>query len=255
MSESSKPMTVIIPTIALAFLLAMVLLSGWDHSLFIASNKLAQVLPDSFWQILTTLAAPLVAPLLVFTLFHKQPLFLRTLLIGVGLAIVCNYGLKYGFAYPRPASVLAAGDFFHTVPIINSPSFPSGHTITIFSLMSLISHWINNTRLTILLFVVAFVISLSRIAVGAHWPSDVLFGALVGWIIGWAAVMIQCRLGDTIHPKLVLGIYFVGLFVGIFALVTKTPYPAGQWLSTAIALFTIAYSLRSITELLHRQKG
>ena len=255
MSEFSKPMTVIIPTISLTFFLAIVLLSGLDHSLFISSNKLAQVLPHSFWQILTTLSAPLVAPLLIFTLFHKQPLFLRALLISISLGIICNYGLKYGFAYPRPASVLAADGFFHSGPKIASPSFPSGHTLTIFLLMSLISHWLNNTRLSMALFTVAFVISLSRIAVGAHWPSDVLFGALVGWVIGWFSVLIHRRLSDTIHSTLVLGIYFVGLFVGIFALVTKTPYPAGQWLSTAIALFTIAYSLKSITELLHRQKG
>ena len=255
MTHQPKPLSVIIPITVLAVLLAACLLGDWDHSLFIESNKLMQVLPESIWQFLTTLSGPLVAPLLVFTLFYKQPLFLRTLLIAVVLGMIANYGLKYGFSYPRPASVLAANDFFSSGPKMSSPSFPSGHTLTIFLLMSLVSQWLRDLRLTVILFTIASVLSLSRIAVGAHWPSDVLFGALLGWSLGWLAIQISAKFVDITHPNLTLGIYFIGLFAGIFALINKTPYPAGQWLSTAIALFTIAYSLRSITELLHRQKG
>ena len=255
MMNQSKPLSVIIPSSILAALLGACLLSGWDHSLFIESNKLAQVLPETVWQIFCTLSDPLVAPLLIFTLFYKNPLFLRALIIASILGLMCNYGLKYGFDYPRPASVLAANEFFSIGPKIHSPSFPSGHTLTIFLLMSLVSHWVKNIRLTVVLFLVAVIISSSRIAVGAHWPSDVLFGALVGWIIGWLALQINTRLGDPVQPNPALGVYFFGLFIGIFALIGKTPYPAGQWLSTAVALFTIAYSLKSITELLHRQKG
>ncbi|PID46924.1 MAG: hypothetical protein CSB47_01715 [Proteobacteria bacterium] len=259
MTTSNKPWSVLIPVLLLAVLLGVCLLNGGDYWLFIQGNRLAQSLPPTFWQILSTLADPLAAPLIVFALFYKQPLFLRALLIGAIMALTVSFGLKYGFGLPRPTDVLAAHEFVKSGPDMQSPSFPSGHTITIFLLMSLISHWFGNMHLTVSLFVIALGISLSRIAVGAHWPSDILLGALLGWAIGWVAIQINQqisqRLGDTLSEKWLLSIYFTGLLTGIYALITKTPYPDGQWLSTAAALFAIAYGLRSITECLHQQKG
>ena len=82
-----------------------------------------------------------------------------------------------------------------------------------------------------------------------------LFGALLGGVIGWLAVEINSRLNEEVPEKLALAGYFIALFSGIYCLINKTAYPSGQWLSTAVALFCIAYALRSITKLLHREKG
>src|SRR3954465_7291580 len=47
--------------------------------------------------------------------------------------------------------------------------------------------------LSALLLVAAASIALSRIAVGAHWPMDVVVGALAGVSAGWAGMKVTYR--------------------------------------------------------------
>jgi membrane-associated phospholipid phosphatase len=57
-------------------------------------------------------------------------------------------------------------------------SFPSGHTITAFSLAAAVS--ILFPRLSILAFVAAVSIGISRILITSHYLSDVIAGAGIG---------------------------------------------------------------------------
>ena len=57
-------------------------------------------------------------------------------------------------------------------------SFPSGHTVTAFA-TALALGWFA-PRLRWPLFALAVLIGLSRVGVGAHYPSDVLAGAALG---------------------------------------------------------------------------
>lgn len=236
-------------------LLIITLISNVDKSLFIGLNQFSQIIPDTYWGFITTLSDPIIAPLLVFSLFYRKQLFLRALLIALIVALLANYSLKYGFGFERPTSILDSSTYKLIGPIPASPSFPSGHTLTLFSLAGLISAWYQNKKISILVFTLAALISFARVSLGVHWPSDVLFGALLGGAIGWLAIEINAHLSEKIPEKLALATYFIALFTGIYCLVTKTAYPSGQWFSTAVALFCIAYALRSITELLHREKG
>ena len=240
---------------AFFILLALCLLVKADETLFLELNRGSQIIPGSIWGSLTTLSDPMTAPLLVFTMYYRNQLFLRAFFIALILAVIGNYSLKYGFGFERPPLILDHSLFNLIGPIPTSPSFPSGHTITLFSLIGLISVWYQKRTVSIAIIILASIISFSRISVGAHWPSDVLFGALIGCFIGWVALEVNTRLNQKIAPNLALAAYFITLFCGIFSLISKTPYPSGQWLSTAVAMFAIAYSLKAITELLHRQKG
>lgn len=64
-----------------------------------------------------------------------------------------------------------------------SASFPSGHAAFYFGLSTVVYFY--NKKLGILFLVFSFLISLSRIFVGVHWPSDILAGAIVGVFSGW----------------------------------------------------------------------
>lgn len=69
----------------------------------------------------------------------------------------------------------------------NTSSFPSGHSCTIFGLAFALA--LLFPRLRVLWFAVAVVVGFSRVAVLAHYPSDVVVGGYVG-VLGaatWAA--------------------------------------------------------------------
>jgi membrane-associated phospholipid phosphatase len=64
-------------------------------------------------------------------------------------------------------------------------SFPSGHTLEGFAVASAFSILIPKRKLYIPVFIWASVVAYSRMALGVHYPSDVLGGMLIGSFIGW----------------------------------------------------------------------
>jgi len=63
-------------------------------------------------------------------------------------------------------------------------SFPSAHTATAVAFAVALSHLYPRGRTIFLLF--AGIVGLQRIATSSHFASDVLAGALVGWVVGHA---------------------------------------------------------------------
>jgi membrane-associated phospholipid phosphatase len=65
-------------------------------------------------------------------------------------------------------------------PAIGS-SFPSGHTSQVFFIATLVAqHFHLSIGLVILLYVIALLVGITRMYVGAHYPRDVLAGAILG---------------------------------------------------------------------------
>ncbi len=67
-------------------------------------------------------------------------------------------------------------------------SFPSGHTAASFAFVSVLWFVKAPKKLSITCTVIAMLISLSRLYVGVHYPSDIIGGVLIGIICGFAAV-------------------------------------------------------------------
>ena len=57
-------------------------------------------------------------------------------------------------------------------------SYPSGHTATLFTLAAVTAAFY--PRLAVPVFTVAVLGGVSRVAIGMHWPSDVVAGAVLG---------------------------------------------------------------------------
>lgn len=100
--------------------------------------------------------------------------------ISCAVAIVIGEGLKILLARYRPVMLFESGaygfHFFSTQWALNST--PSGHTLRMFSVMTALAMLFPRGRIPF--FTIAVLVGLSRIAVTAHYPSDVLFGAFIG---------------------------------------------------------------------------
>ena len=78
---------------------------------------------------------------------------------------------------------------------VSHTSFPSGHASFYFALSTIIYSY--NKKAGILFFAGSFLIVISRVFVGVHWPSDILAGAFLGIIMG----VILNKLFRRVHYK------------------------------------------------------
>jgi len=107
-------------------------------------------------------------------------------LLAMALGMLCtNVVLKQLVLRPRPYVTMEG-----LIPLLTSAdpnSFPSGHTCAAFAAgvawaRALPWRWARTAAV-----IQAVCMGLSRLYVGVHYPSDVIAGALVGLICGWAA--------------------------------------------------------------------
>ena len=94
--------------------------------------------------------------------------------------IVITEIIRFFFFRPRPF-VIEKVNLILTHDA--NASFPSGHAAFFFALATAV--YFCNKKWGILFFVFAFLISISRVFGGIHWPADILAGAAVGIFSGW----------------------------------------------------------------------
>ena len=71
-------------------------------------------------------------------------------------------------------------------------SFPSGHTTQTFFLVTLLMHRFQlGVGGTVILYAVAVLVGFTRMYVGAHYPRDVIGGAVLGSVWGVLAILVD----------------------------------------------------------------
>lgn len=68
-----------------------------------------------------------------------------------------------------------------------SSSFPSGHSTEVFSLATTLALLFPKRRFILPAFAWALLIAYTRMALGVHYPSDVVAGMILGMALGYAA--------------------------------------------------------------------
>jgi len=148
-------------------------------------QQIDRALPDDGWWLLTWLGdAQFTLALLAIAALPHAPRWLMAMLWGALPTTLFVHGLKWAVHAERPISVLGPEGVHVVGAALRHGSFPSGHTATAFlaaGCVVLCLSAMRQRRWALPIIAVAALVGLSRVAVGAHWPLDVLVGAAGGW--------------------------------------------------------------------------
>lgn len=128
--------------------------------------------------------------LLLFLMIRKTKQKFYVPLFGIVLVIVCSDQTTSSFMKPffqrlRPCHAPDLSNLIYEIKACGGRyGFASSHAANAFGLATFFHYLFRNTY-TCLLLAWAFLVSYSRIYLAAHYPSDVLAGALVGWFFAF----------------------------------------------------------------------
>ena len=128
---------------------------------------------------------------------------------AIGLA------LKYSIGRARPYHG-SKWDFKPFSFNNENASFPSGHTISAFSVASVFAAKYDSLWIGVTAYGAASAVALQRINSNNHWPTDVLFGAFLGTVTGRAVVRFE-RMCPTCKSALLLRPVYSPGFSGMTA--------------------------------------
>ena len=105
------------------------------------------------------------------------------------VGMLLQQGLKQWV--PRVRACLTEGGPDQRVGIPDAGSFPSGHTLH--AVLAAVTVCLQVSLLAFVYVPVAVLIALSRVALGVHYPSDVVAGAIVGTVLAVAFQLLRGR--------------------------------------------------------------
>lgn len=146
------------------------------------------------WQAWAVIAASiliwlLVGWYLVGVLWQKrhQPSNIFALVLGGSMVYLFNIFLTFWWWRPRPFLLLDIDPIIHVS--VASKSFPSDHAALAFFVAYLLSH--HQKKWTPAVYILASIVAIGRVAVGVHYPLDVLAGAVVGIGFGYLTIEVE----------------------------------------------------------------
>lgn len=113
------------------------------------------------------------------------------------MLVANNIILKNLIARPRPCATYP--ELVELVHIPTSYSFPSGHTVSAMAVAFTILT--QHKKLGIVAVIMAFLMGLSRLYVGVHFPTDVYGGIIVGAAIAFAVYYAEKKITPVLVKK------------------------------------------------------
>ena len=231
-----KPTLFLVP---LGLLLALVIMLYSQHALSV--DQYVAIQKSYFLQINATLSqfpvliynltqlgdALIFLSLLSLFVIYAPKLWEALLSASIVSAIFSNV-FKILFAVPRPAAMFDPTSF--TIigkTLTGHNSLPSGHSITIFTILTVLLFSFMPTKLTRKILwttgsiLAGLLLVFTRVGVGAHYPLDVLTGSIIGYISGLAGLFIcrRYKLWQWINDKKYYPVFMV-LFLVCFIVIT-----------------------------------
>jgi membrane-associated phospholipid phosphatase len=199
--------------------LAFVILSGLNKPLFIAVNSFGQHFYSFIWENLTFLGDTLSACAIMVLFIRKRPDLIWSGILATLMATLIVNIIKSYFDIPRPPVIIDKDLISVIGPALSRHSFPSGHTVTIFALAGVLVFYFRTIFSSISIILLALMVGISRIAVGVHWPEDVLAGAALGILCATTGVYLVTKLGWNRNKTLQLIVGFLLIISIIYLLI------------------------------------
>lgn len=186
--------SLVLPLLAMS-LAVLLAVTDTNITAFRTLQALSIQLPNDLWRLITWLGdTQLCLALLALVALPRHPRWLMAMIWAALPATLFVHGIKASLPAARPLGVLGA-DSVHVIgAALHHGSFPSGHTATAFVAAGCLVLSVPLARRWLWALPaigLAALVGLSRVAVGAHWPVDVLAGAAGGWACAalgvWAA--------------------------------------------------------------------
>jgi len=166
----------------------MELLYSIDLSIFYFLNHtISTGFLDKFFTIITNVKNWYIAyVILIGIALIKGGTHGRIAVIGILILIIVSdqFGyriLKELFQRVRPCNVL--NDVLTPIGCIANFSFPSNHALNNFAAATFLFKLYPKYKWAF--FITAILVSLSRVYLGVHYPSDILGGAIIGALLGY----------------------------------------------------------------------
>ena len=160
-----------------------------DYYLFYLLNQYAlksKILDDAAVFFANWSGYLMVAAFLIFLWQKRAPIskkaeiftgcFLPAIVSRLGITVL----IRHLYYRPRPYLTDAVNVL---IDKSREPSFPSGHAAFFFAFS--LAVYYHNKKLGTVFLAVSVLMALARIFAGAHWPSDIPAGALVGIFSVW----------------------------------------------------------------------
>jgi undecaprenyl-diphosphatase len=246
-------------------------------ALFRQVNDLGPAAPV-LWSCLSVAGLGLAACIYLTAFAQREPArvaqFLWILVVGGTVASLVKHRLRS----PRPLLALGDGHLHVIGDALRIQSMPSGHSAMAFAMLALLlaerrrrhergapEGWPASRAGLAAVALFAAAIALSRIAVGAHWPADVLVGSGLGLVFGaiaphawpvgalarglarpagqraWAVLLLGCAAWIGLTPTLLQALGLQGTKLARDA---ATGNPLGEPLQVALALLALAGAVR-----------
>lgn len=180
------------------------LIKEYDIQLFLYINHLPHYLfLDTFFGFLTFAGIyGGIFLIFAFILYLKNKKKFKKLVMALLNAeifyiILVEMILKNIIVRPRPQLTIA--DVILPYDFSQSFSFPSGHATMAFAAAFILGREYKKYRW--LFYLLAFLISFSRIYLGKHYSSDVIGGAILGVLIGIISIKITNKINSTFKQR------------------------------------------------------
>lgn len=171
-------------------------INSLDTTIFIYFNSFHNEFFDSFMSLYSGryIWIPTYAALLLMMLRRYPAVKVLCLLLGIALSIaladqICSSLIRPFFASLRPSNL--DNPLSAVTHIVNgyrggAYGFPSCHAANSFALAVFASSMIKQRSFTVFILSWAAINCYSRIYLGVHYPGDLIVGAIVGSIVGYA---------------------------------------------------------------------